>query len=86
MGKSGKKGRRNDDSGSSDPISLNQRVRVHVDTDEEARGVVVEDFGNMAGYTVDLGETRFVDAARRWAVMLDNGSLVFVDDHQIAPE
>jgi hypothetical protein len=26
------------------------------------------------------------DAARRWAVLLDAGTLVFVDSHQIAPE
>lgn len=87
MGKSGKKGRQSDDSESvSAPLEVNQRVRVYVDTDDESRGVVVEDFGSMAGYGVDLGETHIADAARRWAVLLDDGSLVFVDTHQIAPE
>lgn len=86
MGKSSKKGRQSDDSESGNSIALNERVRVHAGMDDEACGVVVEDFGNMAGFSVELGETHFADAARRWAVLLDDGSLVFVDDHQIAPE
>ena len=68
------------------PVVVNQRVRVYVDTDDESRGVVVEDFGDLAGHAVDLGDTHIADAARRWAVLLDAGTLVFVDSHQIAPE
>jgi hypothetical protein len=69
-----------------DQIAVNQRVRVYVDTDDESRGVVVEDFGDLAGHAVDLGDIHIADAARRWAVSLDAGTLVFVDSHQIAPE
>lgn len=72
--------------GAEPSIAVDQRVRVHVDTDREARGVVVEDFGEMAGQPVDLGETHIADAARRWAVLLDEGTLLFVDSHQVAPE
>ncbi|MCX2932554.1 hypothetical protein ORI20_19970 [Mycobacterium sp. CVI_P3] len=67
-------------------IAVDQRVRVYVDTDDEARGVVVEDFGDLAGHAVDLGDIHIADAARRWAVLLDTGTLVFVDSHQIASE
>jgi hypothetical protein len=69
-----------------EPIAVDQRVRVYVDTDDEVRGVIVEDFGDLAGQAVDLGDVHIADAARRWAVLLDAGTLVFVDSHQIAPE
>ncbi|MCV7344870.1 hypothetical protein [Mycolicibacterium rhodesiae] len=67
-------------------IAVDQRVRVYVDTDDEVRGVVVEDFGDLAGHAVDVGDVHISDAARRWAVLTDAGTLVFVDSHQIAPE
>ncbi|WP_167107553.1 hypothetical protein [Mycobacterium sp. DL592] len=67
-------------------VAVDQRVRVHVDSDDETRGVVVEDFGDLAGQSVDLGDTHIADAARRWAVLTDGGTLVFVDSHQLAPE
>ena len=52
-------------------------MRVHVDGDVESRAVSwSRDFGEMAGQPVDLGETRIADAARRWAVLLDEGTLV----------
>ncbi|BBY63577.1 hypothetical protein [Mycolicibacterium helvum] len=71
---------------SDEVIAVSQRVRVYVDTDDEVRGVVVEDFGDLAGHAVDVGDVHISDAARRWAVLLDAGTLVFVDSHQIAPE
>ncbi len=67
-------------------LAVDQRVRVFVDTDEETRGVIVDDFGELAGHAVDLGDVHIADAARRWAVLLDAGTLVFVDSHQLAPE
>jgi hypothetical protein len=35
---------------------------------------------------VDVGENHIVGAARRWAVALDAGGLVFVDSDQLAAE
>jgi hypothetical protein len=67
-------------------VSVNARVRVHPGTDGEIRGTVVEDFGDLAGQAVDIGENHMVGAARRWAVALDGGGLVFVDSHQLAAE
>lgn len=67
-------------------VAVDQRVRVYVDTDDEVRGVIVEDFGDLAGHAVDLGDVHIADAARRWAVLLDDGTLVFVDSHQVAAE
>lgn len=68
------------------PLGVDQRVRVWGGTDSEACGLVVEDFGDLAGQSVDLGAEHVADAARRWAVLLDDGSLVFVDSDAIAAE
>lgn len=72
--------------GNDQGIAVDVRVRVHPDSDDEARGVVVDDFGDSAGYAVEIGESRIVDAARRWAVLLDSGSLMFVNTDQLLPE
>jgi len=92
IGTVSKKGRRGagkdggaDNAGDAE-VSVNQRVRVYVDTDAETRGVVVDDFGDDAGHSVDVLDSHFVDPARRWAVLLDDGTLVFVDSHQLAAE
>lgn len=53
-------------------------------TSREVRGFVVEDFGDISGEAVDIGEHHIVDAARRWAVRLADGTLVFVDDADVA--
>ncbi|WP_233213556.1 hypothetical protein [Mycobacterium hubeiense] len=67
-------------------VAVDTRVRVHPDTDNEVHGVVVEDFGDSAGYSVDIGEKHIANAARRWAVMLDSGTLEFVDSDDLVPE
>jgi hypothetical protein len=67
-------------------VAVNTRVRVHPGTAEEACGVVVEDYGDDVGHPVDIGAHHIADAARRWAVVLDAGNLVFVDDHDLVPE
>ncbi|MGV0809810.1 hypothetical protein [Mycolicibacterium setense] len=67
-------------------LGVGVRARVHPGTAEEQVGVVVEDFGNDAGLPVDIGDQRIVDPARRWAVSLDNGDLVFVDDGDIVAD
>jgi hypothetical protein len=64
-------------------LSLGTAVRVYPGTAREVSGVIVEDFGDSAGQVVQVGGHHIVDAARRWAVRLDNGSLVFVDDNDI---
>jgi hypothetical protein len=67
-------------------LAVNCRVRVNPGTESEAGGVVVEDFGEMTAQAVDIGGQHFADPARRWAVFLDAGPLVFVDTHQLRPE
>ena len=67
-------------------LAVNARVRVYPGTNAECRGVIVEDFGEMAAQSVDLGGQHFADPARRWAVALDTGGLVFVDTDQLVPE
>lgn len=62
------------------------RVRVYPDTQAESRGVIVEDFGEMAAHPVDLGGQHFADPARRWAVRLDTDDLVFADTDQLVAE
>jgi hypothetical protein len=67
-------------------VAVNVRVRVHPGTDGGIGGTVVEDFGDLAGHEVDIGENHIVGPARRWAVALDTGGLVFVDSDQLAAE
>ena len=67
-------------------FAVDVRVRVHAGTDEEAAGVIVDDFGDSAGYSVDIGENHIADPARRWAVQLDSGSLTFVDSDALTLE
>ena len=45
-------------------LAVNVRVRVYPGTDGEVRGTVVEDFGDLAGHAVDVGENHIVGAAR----------------------
>ena len=66
-------------------LTVNMRVRVYPGTNAESRGVVVEDFGDLAGQAVDVGACH-IDPARRWAVQLDNGNLVFVNTNHLVPE
>jgi hypothetical protein len=80
-GASGKAGDTDDS-----PVAVNARVRVYPGTDDEVGGTVVEDFGDMAGQAVDIGENHIVGPARRWAVALDTGGLVFVDSDQLVAE
>ena len=67
-------------------VAVNARVRVYPGTDGEVGGTVVEDFGDLAGPEVDIGENHIVGPARRWAVSLDTGGLVFIDSDQLAAE
>jgi hypothetical protein len=67
-------------------VAVNMRVRVHPGTDGEVRGTVLEDFGDLAGHGVDIGENHMVGPARRWAVALDSGGLVFVDSDKLVAE
>jgi hypothetical protein len=66
-------------------LAVNMRVRVYPGTDAECPGVIVEDFGEMAGQAVDLGGIH-IDPARRWAVQLDTGTLVFVNTDHLDPD
>ena len=65
-------------------VMVDAAVRVYPGTSREVQGFVVEDFGDVCGQPVDIGEHHIVDAARRWAVQLSDGTLVFVDDDDIA--
>jgi len=60
------------------------RVVVYPGTNAESPGIVVGDFGEEAGYGVDIAGTRRVGPARRWAVRLNSGELVFVDSDSLA--
>ncbi len=65
--------------------AVNMRVRVYPGTDAESPGVIVEDFGELAGQAVDIGD-QHIEPARRWAVVLDTGNLVFANTDQLVPE
>jgi hypothetical protein len=65
-------------------LAIDMRVVVYPGTNAESDGIVVDDFGSAAGYPVDIAGTRIVGPARRWAVSLDSGELVFVDSDSLA--
>jgi len=65
-------------------VTVDAAVRVYPDTPREITGIVIEDFGDISGQAVDVGEHHIVDAARRWAVQLADGTLAFVDDADVA--
>jgi hypothetical protein len=69
--------------GGSGQVKVDAAVRVYPGTPQEVYGFVIEDFGGISGEAVDIGEHHIVDAARRWAVQLADGTLVFVDDDDI---
>jgi hypothetical protein len=73
------------DGSTDDPIAIGVSVRVYPGTDHERLGVVVEDFGDTAGERVHIGQHHIADAARRWAVQLGDGDLVFADSSELAP-
>ncbi len=81
-----KKAARDGDESRVSELAVNTRVRFNPDTDEESLGVIVEDFGEMVAQAVDIGEHHFADPARRWAVLLDGGTLVFADSHQLVAD
>jgi hypothetical protein len=66
-------------------ITVGGSVRVYAGSEREQSGVVIEDFEDDAGQPVDIGEHHIVDAARRWAVRLDDDTLVFVSSSDITP-
>ena len=80
------KHRRASSGGTDAQLAVDMRVRVHPGTDAESRGVVVEDFGEMVAQPVDLGGKHFAGPARRWAVALDTGDLVFADTDDLVPD
>lgn len=77
--------RKNRSSGTGGQLAVNMRVRVCSGTDAESPGVIVEDFGELAGQAVDVGGLH-IDPARRWAVVLDTGNLVFASTDQLVAE
>ena len=64
-------------------FAVGGRVRVYPGTSDERWGIIVEDFGEDAGYGVDVGSQHIADASRRWAITLDDGGLVFVDSSEL---
>jgi hypothetical protein len=62
---------------------VNSPVLVYPETEQQEGGVIVEDFGPSAGQAVEVGSKRIAAAARRWAVRLNSGHLVFVDSDEL---
>jgi hypothetical protein len=65
----------------SDGFSVGTSVNVTAD-DSTREGTIVEDFGVLPEATVDLGDGLQV-SPKRFAVLLNDGSLVFVDEDSL---
>ena len=65
-------------------FGVGQRVRVYPGDSNEQSGVIVEDFGQDAGNSVEIGDVHIADASRRWAIILDDGNLLFADSGDIS--
>jgi hypothetical protein len=63
----------------SSDFAVGQRVRVYPSSSDERFGVIVDDFGDSAGYAVTVGNVRVSEPSRRWAIQLDDGNLIFAD-------
>ncbi len=70
-------------SGEPAELAVNSPVLVYPETDQQQGGVIVDDFGTSAGQAVEIGSTRIAAAARRWAVRLNSGDLVFVNSDEL---
>ncbi|WP_428338855.1 hypothetical protein [Mycobacterium sp.] len=66
-------------------FAVGHRVRIYPGSTDERAGVIVEDFGDAGGHAVTVFNTRIAEAARRWAVSLDDGGLVFIDTIDMRP-
>jgi hypothetical protein len=58
--------------------------RIHTADGSNATGEIIEDFGSLAGTEVVV-DAQHTARARRWAVALDDGRVIFVDDDDIEP-
>jgi hypothetical protein len=67
-------------------LVLGARLRVHPGTDAESLGVIVADFGEASDLGVPAGGSRTANPPGRWAVLLDDDTLVFVDSDQISAD
>jgi hypothetical protein len=66
--------------GRSKTIAVGSRVQT---TDSPPKmGVVVEDFGTLAGQQVVIDHNHIAQS-RRWAIMLDDGTIAFLDDRSV---
>jgi hypothetical protein len=69
---------------SSADVAVGQRVGIYPGCSDERFGVIVEDFGDSAGFAVTVGDTQLAEPSRRWAIDLDDGTLGFVDSADVA--
>lgn len=74
----------NQPSGAAAAFAVGARVLIRSGGNGPSRGIIVEDFGDAAGYSVDVGPHHIANASRRWAVTLDDGNLVFVNTSDLA--
>jgi hypothetical protein len=64
---------------------VDETVIAFADTDRSVSGRVVEDFGDDTTYPVHVNDTRIAEAARRFAILTDDGGLVFADAVDLRP-
>ena len=74
------------DESAGEPIAVEVGARVVVPTHDGAHGVVVDDFGEQPSdvTTARLGDDT-IAGPKRFAVVLDDGNLIFADGEDVRP-
>jgi hypothetical protein len=67
-----------------DDRGLARGCRIRLTDGSNATGEIVEDFGTLAGTEVII-DADHTARSRRWAVALDDGRMMFVDDDALEP-
>ncbi len=67
------------------PITVSKKTTYRSILEQRAQENRVDFVNELAGRAVDIGGIH-IDAARRWAVQLDTGTLVFVNTDQLLAE
>ncbi|NMD57007.1 MULTISPECIES: hypothetical protein [Tsukamurella] len=78
---------RTDSTSESGPaLEVGTTVVAFAGSDREARGRIVDDFGEFTPVATEYDGERIAEPARRWAVLTEAGALVFADSADLTAD